>query len=99
MTTPNVQKNPLFEVGQTVITPTALEALQQAGISVASLLCRHQSGDWGDLNAEDKAENNEALRLGSRLYSSYPITETTWIWVITESNRSGTLLLLHPEDY
>ena len=98
MTHPNVQKNPLFEVGQTVITPTALDALQQAGISMASLLCRHQSGDWGDLNAEDKAQNNEALLLGSRLYSSYQITKTTKIWVITESDRSGTLLLL-PEDY
>ncbi len=99
MTNPNAQKTPLFEVGQTVITPTALEALQQAGISMASLLGRHQSGDWGCLNAEDIAENNEALRLGSRLYSSYPITKTSWIWVITESDRSRTLLLLHPEDY
>src|SRR5665811_1457929 len=99
MTNQNIQKKPLFDVGQAVLTPAALEAIQQAGISVASLLCRHQCGDWGDLNAEDIAENNEALRLGSRLYSSYPITETTWIWVITESDRSGTLLLLHPEDY
>jgi hypothetical protein len=98
MTNPIAQKNPLFEVGQTVITPTALEALQQSGISIASLLCRHQSGDWGDLDAEDIARNNEALRLGSRLFSSYPITETTKIWVVTESDRSGTLLLL-PEDY
>ena len=99
MTNPNVQKNPLFDLGQTVVTPAAIEALQQSGISVASLLCRHQSGDWGDLNAEDKAQNNEALLLGSRLYSSYPLTETPWIWVITESDRSGTLLLLHPEDF
>ena len=98
MTNQNVQKNPLFDLGQTVLTPGALEALQQSGVSVASLLCRHQCGDWGDLDAEDIARNNEALRLGSRLFSSYPITETTKIWVITESDRSGTLLLL-PEDY
>ena len=98
MNNQNVQKNPLFDLGQTVLTPAAIEALQQSGISVASLLCRHQSGDWGDLDAEDIAENNEALRLGSRLFSSYQITETTKIWVITESDRSGTLLLL-PEDY
>jgi hypothetical protein len=98
MTNPNVQKNPLFEVGQTVLTPAALEALQQSGISVASLLYRHQRGDWGGLENEDIARNNAALRLGSRLFSSYQITESIKIWVITEADRSVTTLLL-PEDY
>jgi len=98
MTNQNVQKNPLFDLGQTVVTPAAIEALQQSGISVASLLCRHQCGDWGDLDAKDIARNNDALRLGSRLFSSYQITESIKIWVITEADRSVTTLLL-PEDY
>jgi hypothetical protein len=94
----NIYKNPLFDLGQTVATPGAIEALQESNVSPSSLLTRHQSGDWGDLCDEDVAENNYALSHGFRLLSSYQITETTKIWVITEADRSVTTLLL-PEDY
>jgi hypothetical protein len=97
MTHQNPQQ-PLFDLGQTVATPGALEALQHSGLSVSSLLSRHQRGDWGNLDDEDKAENETALRHGYRLFSSYQITETLKIWVITEADRSVTTLLL-PEDY
>jgi hypothetical protein len=93
-----IHKNPLFDLGQTVATPGAIEALQQSNVSPSSLLTRHQSGDWGDLCDEDVAENNYALDHGYRLFSSYQITEATKIWVITEADRSVTTLLL-PEDY
>jgi len=36
--------------------------------------------------------------MGSRLMSSYPITETEKLWIITEADRSVTTLLL-PEEY
>lgn len=91
-------KKPLFELGRTVATPGAVEALQQAGISAASLLCRHQCGDWGDLKHEDLAENKLALNQGLRIFSSYQITQATKIWIITEADRSVTTMLL-PEDY
>jgi len=67
----NIHKNPLFDLGQTVATPGAIEALQQSNVSPSSLLTRHQSGDWGDLCDEDVAENNYALSHGYRLFSSY----------------------------
>jgi hypothetical protein len=98
MKNPTVPKNPLFDLGQTVATPGAIEALQQSGVSAASLLVRHHCGDWGDLCAEDLSENNYALSHGYRLFSSYQITEATKIWVITEADRSVTTLLL-PEEY
>ena len=43
----NIYKNPLFELGRAVVTPGAIEALQQSGVSAASLLIRHHCGDWG----------------------------------------------------
>ena len=94
----NIHKNPLFDLGQTVATPGAIEALLQSNVSAASLLVRHYCADWGALCEEDIARNNEALRYGSRLFSSYQITETIKIWVITEADRSVTTLLV-PEDY
>jgi hypothetical protein len=97
MPNPNLKK-PLFDLGQTVATAGAIEALHQAGISAASLLYRHQCGDWGDLGDEDLAENKLALNQGLRIFSSYQITEATRIWVITEADRSVTTVLL-PEEY
>jgi hypothetical protein len=94
---PNLKK-PLFDLGQTLATKGAIEALHQAGISAASLLCRHQCGDWGDLENEDLAENKLALNQGLRIFSSYQITKATKIWIITEADRSVTTVLL-PEDY
>ena len=94
----NIHKKPLFDLGQTVATPSAIEALQKSNVSPSGLLTRHQSGDSGDLCDEDVAENNYALGHGYRLFSSYQITETIKIWVITEADRSVTTLLL-PRDY
>jgi hypothetical protein len=62
------------------------------------LLSRHLSGDWGDLSAEDKRRNNQALREGTRLFSSYNIGNGVKIWIITEADRSVTTALL-PEEY
>lgn len=90
--------SPLFTLGKTVGTPGAIDAMQHAGITWASLLIRHQHGDWGDLDQEDIDENNAGLRRGSRLFSSYRITDTLTIWVITEADRSVTTLLL-PREY
>jgi hypothetical protein len=67
-------KKSLFELGQIVATPGSIEALQQAVISAASLLCSHQCGDWGDLENKDLAENKRALNQGFRIFSSYHIT-------------------------
>jgi hypothetical protein len=92
------QQIPLFDLGQTVATPGALDALVEAGICGAALLHRHHRGDWGDLDAEDIESNNAALKNGSRLFSAYQVTEQIKIWIITEADRSVTTLLL-PSEY
>jgi hypothetical protein len=87
-----------FPLGQTVATPGALEALQAAGQDPTALLARHQGGDWGDLDAEDKQENELSLKQGFRLLSAYHLTTGVKVWVITEADRSATTLLL-PSEY
>jgi len=60
-------------------------------------LKRHAKGDWGDLCPEDKKANEEALKIGERLFSAYETSE--WkIWIITEWDRSVTTILF-PEEY
>jgi hypothetical protein len=83
----------LFDLGQTVATPGALEL----GVDLSQLILRHASGDWGDLCEEDKAQNEVALKDGSRIMSAY-ITPMGKLWIITESDRSSTCVL-KPEEY
>lgn len=89
---------PLFPPGQMVATPGALALLEQVHKSPLEFLSRHLRGDWGDLCQDDKAENELSLKYGFRLMSSYQITETEKLWVITEGDRSVTTLLL-PAEY
>jgi len=65
---------------------------------VAESRKRHLNGDWGDLCAEDKAENELSLKEGFRLLSAYEKTGMPKIWIITEADRSATTVLF-PEDY
>ena len=90
---------PLFTLGQVVATPGALKAIEASGDSLFSYLTRHQSGDWGDVDAHDRKENQLSLEQGSRLMSVYTLSITgVKIWVITEDDRSSTCILL-PEEY
>ena len=84
-----------FSLGQVVITPNALGKLKSDDILNA--LNRHILGDWGELDDEDRQTNDEALQSGDRLLSAYR-SDGTKCWIITESSRMVTTVLL-PEDY
>ena len=83
-----------FQLGQLVATPGALRALEEAGQSPAFFLDRHLAGDWGEVDAEDKRANDEALITGERLLSAYRTLKGARIWIITEADRSSTCCLL-----
>ena len=89
---------PLFPSGRLVATPGALALLEQTKKLPVEFLSRHLRGDWGDLDEEDKTENELSLKYGLRLLSSYQVSESEKLWVITEADRSVTTLLL-PEEY
>lgn len=96
-------KTPLFKPGRVVATPAALAALEQSGQSIWEFLTRHLAGDWGLVDAHDKAANAEALKDGSRLLSAYQLKSNVTIWLVTEAeddngNRAVTTALL-PEEY
>ena len=87
-----------FSLGQTVATPGALATLEESHQSPAEFLQRHLFGDWGEVDADDRQANEDALIHGERLLSAYRTNTGTKIWVITEADRSVTTLLL-PEEY
>lgn len=100
MKTPTISLNetPLFPLGALYATPGALQTLHQQQIEPSTLLLRHSQGDWGELDAHDRLENQLALEQGYRLLSSYRLQESEKIWIITEADRSATTILL-PSEY
>jgi len=86
----------LFRMGRIVATPTALCSLSQPDIFTG--LQRHHAGDWGDVCAEDRLANDQALLEGTRLVSVYHSATRVKFWIITEADRHSTTVLL-PEDY
>ncbi len=85
-----LKKRRVFELGQILATPGALAALQKAGQDPHDF-------EWGDLSHEDQMENDYSLEHGFRLLSSYRTNAGDKLWIITEADRSATLLL--PEEY
>ena len=88
----------LFPLGQVVATPGALAEMEASGESLFSYLQRHLSGDWGEIDAHDRRENELSLREGFRLMSVYTLSNGIRFWIITEADRSSTCVLL-PEEY
>ena len=84
-------------LGKVLATPGALKLLVDAGGRPFDYLARHATGDWGELCAFDRRQNEIALRDGYRVLSSYDVPAGK-VWIITEADRSITTILL-PEEY
>lgn len=77
---------------------------------IIDCLHRHNTGDWGDLDADDIAANNYALhRRDGRLLSGYPIPDELTdpsvddeaVWIITDdlADPDSFTTVLWPSDY
>jgi hypothetical protein len=86
----------VFRLGHIVATPNALRSV--ANEDILEAIQRHQAGDWGSLDSEDRNSNDRALASGGRIFSAYNAGNGTRFWIITEADRSVTTVLL-PEDY
>lgn len=87
---------PELPLGRIVGTPGALQAIPADEIFLA--LQRHRRRDWGNLDPEDQAANQQALLDGARILSSYRSLAGVSFWIITEEDRSVTTVLL-PNEY
>jgi hypothetical protein len=91
-----------FSLGQLAATPGALEALKEGSQTPGFFLARHAAGDWGDVDEEDWALDDQAVVDGSRILSAFRTLRGKKLWVITEAadddgHRAVTTLLLSDE--
>jgi len=89
---------PRFPLGQVFITPGAARALEHTRESIWQYIGRHAKMDWGEVTPGDAQLNDQAVVSGGRLLSAYRLGDGTFLWVITEADRSATTALL-PEEY
>lgn len=88
----------MFKMGRLVATPGAIAFCDANSINMIALVRRHLNCDWGDLDDEDKATNDEAVRTESgRILSMYQFPQGK-VWIITEADHSSTCVLL-PSEY
>ena len=93
----------LFPLGRIMITTNLQGQLQETNPEgweeeLQGFIRRHTSGDWGDMDKEDKQQNDLSVKRGFRMFSAYNTEAGFRVWVITEADRSCTTVLL-PEDY
>ncbi|HIP70565.1 MAG TPA: hypothetical protein EYH05_04130 [Anaerolineae bacterium] len=98
MLTDEPDRDKLFEPGHVVMTSGAAAL----GVDFTPFLARHTQGDWGEMDAFDKRQNDTAAKEGYRILSAYDVPigggETERIWIITESDRRATTVML-PSEY
>lgn len=93
-----------FDLGAIIVTPQALRVLQRFGVEPSTLLHRHASGDWGDVDLQQQKLNEGALRSGDRLVSTYLLCSPIGahprreaLCVVTEGGRMFTTIQLPDE--
>ena len=87
-----------FPLGHLLATPAARRAVEDAGQHPIEFLVRHARGDWGEVDPADWNLNDESLLSGDRILSAYRTMKGVRIWIITESDRRCTTMIL-PDEY
>ena len=90
----------MLALGKVYASIGAIAAFAEAidSDSPGTYLARHANGDWGELDDDDRMANEYALRHGLRVLSVYRLSTGVEIWLLTESDRSTTTILL-PSEY
>jgi hypothetical protein len=96
-------RKPLFELGQVVVSPAALKAIEESGEVAADFLTRHAFGDWGSVFDEERQQNDKGVTTGTRIMSEYRTGNGIKIWIITAAadaaGRRPTTTILLPVEY
>ena len=91
-----------FSLGQVVATPGALEALAEAGQTPEFFLEMHVAGNWGNVDAEDRDANDQALVNGGRILSAYRTLKNKTALDYHRGRHEGkreTTTILLPSEY
>lgn len=102
-----------FEIGMLACSESVLDKMEKTKKLVMEMdktpngsfskfygdsLARHCLCDWGDVSQEQKDANNQALKAGGQLFSTYKHDGHPTICILTQADRSETVIGL-PEEF
>lgn len=84
-----------FRLGELTATAEAVAAAHSARIQVLEVVLRHLGGDWGDVDDDARASNDDAVTTGGPLRSEYPLAGTgDTVIITTDADRRHTTVTL-----
>ena len=87
-----------FLLGVVHVTPAAVESLIRNEEELMHLLKRHREGDYGaEMCYDDRVVNEESIKRGGRVLSSYTLVDGSVLWIITEAGWQNTNAILREE--
>jgi len=89
-----------FELGEQEVSEGVEALMEKIGsLQVTKCLRRHQLGDWGEIDIENRRLNSRSLGEGGGLgfESAYKMEDGTVLRILTFEDSSGTLLLTDEE--
>jgi SAM-dependent methyltransferase len=87
----------LFSLGAIETSSAASAALAAARLDPAVFLARHQRGDWGDVDEQQRQYNDWASQHDGIIWSTYKLCDDVELLVSTAADRSYTRVLLETE--
>ena len=88
--------SPRFALGKILVAPNAQEQLESAEVRAA--LRRHARGDWGEAKPDEIADNERGLREAGGVLSIFRDRRDRRFGVMTNGNRSATLVVAWTAD-
>lgn len=89
----------LFMPGDVMATADALRALEFNEVTPQGLLGRHMHGDWGELPARARRQNEmQALQANGTVTSRYRLHDGEIVLVTTDLHRADTLISQPGDD-
>jgi hypothetical protein len=87
-----------ISLGHVLATSAVIEHLTRNRLPYLRLVLRHMSGDWGEVESDDRELNQQSVLDGDSILSIYTIAGTE-VCVFTRADRSYTFVLLASEMF
>lgn len=87
----------LFDAGALYFSDRVQQTMDEGRLDPLPYFLRHSRGDWGEVTDHQWRENNAALHSGKRLESFFTVHRELALSIVTEADRSATLIRLSSE--
>lgn len=82
----------MIHLGEVIVHGEAELAVQRANQTVQEFLDRFQAGDFGDIDAETRSFNEQALRDGGDVLGIYEMCSGLPLWIVGDGERTDVVL-------